>query len=217
MNDTHRHYSPLDQLCISLDTALRTVSGGAVATSGRAYPAAHTAETDLTPAERKHSAGLMRVNHAGEVSAQALYQGQALVSRNAHIREHLQQAAVEEGDHLRWCQLRLAELESSASLLNPLWYLGAFVIGLSAGAISDECSLGFVAETELQVGKHLEKHLAALPAQDKKSMQILQQMQQDEAQHQTQALASGAINLPDWVKQMMALTSKIMVKTAYWV
>jgi ubiquinone biosynthesis monooxygenase Coq7 len=216
MNPT-RHYSRLDELCISLDTALRTVFSGAVTTSGRAYPAAQTPDDNLTVAERKHSAGLMRVNHAGEVSAQGLYQGQSLVSRNANIRKHLQHAAIEEGDHLRWCQLRLAELDSHTSLLNPVWYLGAFLLGVAAGAVSDEYSLGFVAETEHQVGVHLQKHLSTLPTEDKKSRLVLEKMRQDEAHHQSEAMASGAINLPDWLKQMMALTSKIMVKTAYWI
>jgi ubiquinone biosynthesis monooxygenase Coq7 len=216
MSNQPRHYSRLDQLCINLDEALRAVWTGEVATSGRPYPAAHTQEAELTAAERKHIAGLMRVNHAGEISAQALYQGQALTAKNPVIKKQLTDAAIEEGDHLMWCRLRLAELDSRTSLLNPLWYLGSFLIGVTAGVFGDEYSLGFIEETESQVVKHLEKHLQSIPDKDKKTLNILHQMQQDEALHQTQAQAAGAVALPALIKKLMSATSKLMVKTAYW-
>jgi ubiquinone biosynthesis monooxygenase Coq7 len=175
MTTPTRHYSKLDQLCMTLDQTLRAMTGK-VTTTGRANPAASLPEPQLTPAESKHVAGLMRVNHAGEVCAQALYHGQALVSRDPRVQAHLQQAAIEEGDHLGWCQTRLAELKDHTSYLNPVFYVGSFAIGMAAGCVGDKWSLGFVAETERQVAKHLEKHLDLLPESDEKSAAILKQM-----------------------------------------
>ena len=212
----NRHYTFFDSLCLGIDQALRAVFADAKTTE-RPYPAEHETETPLTTDERKHAAGLMRVNHTGEVCAQGLYQAQALVSRRRELKKALQQAAIEEGDHLTWCSTRLAELGSHASYLNPLWYAGSFAIGLTASIAGDKWSLGFLAETESQVVKHLEKHLELLPASDNKSHKILQQMQKDEAEHRDQAIHSGAATLPTWIKKCMQVTSMIMVKTAYWI
>jgi len=160
-----RHYTPFDQLVMSADTALRTLFGEPVITE-RHYPAADIKDYDFSDSDRKHIAGLMRVNHSGEVSAQALYQGQSLTSKNKEIKDKLQQAALEENDHLAWTKNRLNELGSHTSLLNPLWYGGSFAIGAFAGAIGDKWNLGFLAETENQVVKHLESHLNMLPGGD---------------------------------------------------
>jgi ubiquinone biosynthesis monooxygenase Coq7 len=210
----HRHYSKVDEFCLSIDQALRAVFGNAT-TTDRKYPADNLPESDLTPDQKKHSAALMRINHAGEVCAQALYHGQGLVSRHQEVREKMQQAAIEEGDHLAWCSRRLTELGSHTSYLNPFWYMGSFVIGLSAGLVGDKWSLGFLAETENQVVEHLNHHLGQLSNQDGKSYKILQQMQIDEAEHRDSAIKAGAITLPTVIKKLMALTSKIMVKTSY--
>lgn len=216
MKNTGRQYSKLDQLCMSLDQALRSIRGGVVSTE-RANPAKAEPEPDLSATERKHAAGLMRVNHTGEVCAQALYHGQGLVSRNPDIQYQMQHAAIEEADHLAWCGTRLKELDSHASYLNPVWYAGSFMLGVTAGLIGDKWSLGFVAETEYQVVKHLESHLNLLPTQDTKSIKILEQMRSDEAQHRDEAIKAGAANLPDFIKKIMTLASKIMVKTTYWI
>ncbi len=211
-----RRYSKIDQICVGIDQALQTVFGKP-ATTGRAYPAAVQAESELTPIETKHAAGLMRVNHTGEVCAQALYHGQGLVSRRVDVKEKMQQAMVEEGDHLAWCQQRLTELGSHTSYLKPIWYGGSFMIGLTAGLIGDKWSLGFLAETEQQVVQHLENHLTLLPSADQKSHTILQQMQQDESQHHDDAKKAGAAELPRGIKTLMQWTSKIMVKISYWI
>lgn len=211
-----RQYSFLDRLCLGIDQALRAVAGQAHATE-RAYPAQNIAEPSLTAAQRNDVAGLMRVNHAGEVAAQALYHGQGLASKRTELREKMQQAALEEGDHLAWCSKRLAELGSHTSYLNPLWYGGAFAIGFTAGMVGDRWSLGFLAETENQVVRHLAKHLQLLPTEDHKSQKILAQMQQDEAEHRDEAIQAGAAVLPFFVKKLMQVASKVMVKTAYWV
>src|SRR4029078_1478386 len=150
-----------------------------------------------TDAQRKQSAALMRVNHAGEVCAQALYHGQGVVSRTSQVQEKMQLAALEEGDHLHWCRQRLEELGSHTSYLNPLWYAGSFCIGMAAGMIGDKWSLGFVAETERQVIKHLEKHLKLLPAQDQRSYTVLERMEKDEAHHRDEAIAAGANDWPE--------------------
>lgn len=210
----HRHYSKLDQFCLGIDQALRSIFGNAT-TTDRQYPADRLPESELTPEQRQHSAALMRINHAGEVCAQALYHGQGLVSRRYEVREKMQQAAIEEGDHLAWCSRRLTELGSHTSYLNPIWYMGSFVIGLSAGLVGDEWSLGFLAETENQVVKHLAHQLTQLPSQDEKSYKILQQMQFDEAEHRDAAIQAGAAVLPSFIKKLMSITSKIMVKTTY--
>jgi len=211
-----RHYTLLDHLCLGIDQALRAVLANAKTTE-RTYPAKNEREADLTLEQRKQAAALMRINHAGEVCAQALYQAQGLVSHRPELREKLQRAAIEEGDHLAWCHTRLVELGSHVSYLNPFWYAGSFAIGLAAGVIGDRWSLGFLAETENQVVKHLEKHLQLLPSGDQKSYKILQQMHQDEAEHRDYAINEGAAILPEWVKKVMQMTSKIMVKTAYWI
>ncbi len=211
-----RCYSLLDKLCMNVDEALRTMCG-ATQTAMREYPAREISEVDLTAEQRNTSASLMRINHAGEVCAQALYHSQSFFSRNESIRQHMQQAAKEEGDHLAWCQTRLIELGSHTSYLNPMWYAGSFAIGLAAGLMGDRWSLGFVAETENQVVKHLENHFTLLPENDKKSLKILHQMHEDEAKHREDAIQSGASVLPVFIKKLMSLTSKVMVKTAFWI
>lgn len=215
-----RRYSNLDQLIMNADTALRTLFGQPVI-SERDYPANSVSDAisdaDFSEQEKKHIAGLMRINHSGEVSAQALYQGQALTSRNEAIREKLQQAAIEENDHLDWTKNRLDELGSHASLLNPLWYGGSFAIGAFAGALGDKWNLGFLAETEHQVVHHLESHLDKLPGGDLRSRAILEQMKTDELKHATTAIENGAAELPPPVKKLMAAMSKVMTGTTYYI
>lgn len=211
-----RHYSPIDQLLIHADTALRTVIGKPSATH-RPYPADDIEDCTLNDAEAKYVAGLMRVNHSGEVSAQALYQGQSITARNETVREKLEQAAMEENDHLVWTENRLHELGNRTSLLNPLWYAGSFAIGAFAGALGDKWSLGFLAETEHQVVKHLESHLQKLPPDDKRSRAILEQMKTDEAHHATTAIEHGGETLPTPVKKLMQAMSKVMTQTSYWI
>lgn len=212
---SERNYSFFDQVCLSMDQMVRALLDNPK-TTGASYPGRHVEEPLLNEAERKRSAALMRVNHAGEICAQALYHGQGLVSRTYQVRKNLQRAAIEEGDHLSWCKLRLTELNSHTSYLNPLWYTGSFCLGMFAGMIGDAWSLGFVAETERQVIKHLEGHLHLLPMQDQRSYKILQQMEQDEAKHREEAIRSGAHELPGIIKKSMAAIAKIMVKTAYY-
>jgi ubiquinone biosynthesis monooxygenase Coq7 len=197
------------------DTALRTLFGEPVTTE-RGNPAGTTSDAAFSDQERKHIAGLMRVNHSGEVSAQALYQGQSLTSRNHEIREKLQQAAIEENDHLNWTKQRIDELGSHTSLLNPLWYGGSFAIGAFAGAIGDKWNLGFLAETEHQVVSHLESHLNKLPGGDLRSRAILEQMKIDEQKHATTAIEHGAAELPPPVKTLMTAMSKVMTSTTYY-
>ena len=204
----------LDRLISEVDHALKTVLVPAKQ-STRPSPADPIDEGAYTDAECKHISGLMRVDHTGEICAQALYRGQALVAKEEGTREHLLHAADEEYDHLYWCQKRLDELGAKTSLLNPAWYLGSFAIGATAGLISDKLSYGFVAETEEQVMKHLDKHLKTLPSQDLKSQAILKQMYSDEADHATQAKNSGAQALPLPVKLIMKAQSKVMTTTAY--
>lgn len=204
-----------DSLILHFDRALRTLFAPAV--SRRPHPDAGLPEATLTDAERRHVAGLMRVNHSGEVCAQALYQGQALTARNPDIAQALTQAADEETEHLAWCERRLNELSSHKSLLNPLWYTGSFALGVLAGALGDRWNLGFLAETERQVEGHLDGHLQRLPAQDAKSRAIVEQMKADEIRHAETAIALGGAELPLPVKLAMKLTSKVMTQTAYWV
>lgn len=211
-----RNFSPIDQLIMHADTALRTIAGKPLVTH-REYPANNIDENEFSDAERKHIANLMRVNHSGEVSAQALYQGQALTARLDDVREKLEQAALEENDHLAWTENRLHELGDRTSVLNPLWYAGSFAIGAFAGAIGDKWSLGFLAETEHQVVRHLDEHLEKIPEQDTRSRAILTQMRTDEAKHATTALENGAADLPTPVKKLMSAMSKVMTKTTYWV
>jgi ubiquinone biosynthesis monooxygenase Coq7 len=212
---TARDYSPFDQLLMQVDKAMRTVFGSPPNTA-RANPADSHPDTELSAEEQRQVAGLMRVNHAGEVSAQALYQGQALTAKLAEVRGKMERAALEENDHLAWCEQRLVELDSRVSVLSPLWYTGSFAIGALAGLAGDKWSLGFVVETERQVEKHLEEHLERLPAQDNKSRAILEQMKVDESHHATTALQAGGAELPEPVKQLMRLTSKVMTMTAYY-
>lgn len=209
-----RDYSPIDRLMMNVDTALRTVAGKPLTTQ-RDYPAEAIDDCELNDDERKHIAALMRVNHAGEVSAQALYQGQAMTARNNEVREKLEQAALEENDHLAWTEARLHELGDHTSFLNPMWYAGSLAIGAFAGAIGDKWNLGFLAETEHQVVKHLSEHLTELPKQDKRSRAILEQMKIDEAKHATTALDHGGAELPAPVKSIMALMSKVMTGSSY--
>jgi len=209
-----RNISPVDKLISQADAALRTIFGNPPL-SGRPNPAATHTEIDLSETEKKHIAGLMRVNHSGEVSAQGLYQGQALTARLPKVREKMEQAAIEENDHLVWCQQRLNDLGAHKSLLNPVWYSGSFLIGATAGMLGDKWSLGFVAETEHQVVRHLDEHLKSLPEYDQRSRAILEQMKVDEAKHATTALHHGGAELPGPVKGLMGLMSKVMTRTAY--
>ncbi len=209
-----RSYSLSDSLCFGIDRALRALLNNPVKT-GRPSPAIDAIDARLTASDRRHAAGLMRVNHTGEVCAQALYHGQHITAHSASIKQQMEHAALEEGDHLAWCAMRLAELDSHTSYLNVLWYLGSFGMGFIAGAVGDRWSLGFVAETEHQVVQHLEKHCALLPSQDKRSLCILEAMKADEKKHQQDAMHAGAAPLPPFIKQCMTFASKIMVKTAY--
>ena len=211
-----RHLSPIDQFITQADHPLRTVLGKPKITE-RANPSANIVEAQLSDSERRTAASLMRVNHAGEVSAQALYQGQALTARLENVRASMERAALEENDHLAWTENRLEELASHKSLLNTLWYAGSFAIGACAGALGDKWSLGFVAETEHQVIRHLDKHLETLPTQDQKSIHILQQMKEDEMHHATVALEGGGAELPWPVKKLMGAISKAMTSSAYYI
>lgn len=211
-----RYYTPFDQLLIQLDKAARTVFGTPV-TTGRPDPAHGQPETTLNDNERRVAVGLMRVNHAGEVAAQALYQGQGLTAKLPHVRQKMERAALEENDHLAWCEQRLTELGSRTSLLNPLWYAGSFMIGAAAGLAGDKWSLGFVMETERQVAHHLDQHLVRLPEADHKSRAILKQMKEEEQRHATGALAAGAAELPAPIKGLMRLTSKVMTTAAFYI
>jgi ubiquinone biosynthesis monooxygenase Coq7 len=199
---------------INIDQAVRTLFGKPEVTE-RPNPAREIEEQQISETESTHVAGLMRVNHTGEVCAQALYQGQALTAKLPKVRENMERAAQEENDHLEWCSHRLQELGSHTSYLNPVWYAGSFAIGAAAGLIGDKWSLGFVAETERQVVKHLEGHLQQLPDQDARSRAILEQMKIDEQHHGTTAINAGGIELPSPIKNMMAMTSKIMTTIAY--
>ena len=205
-----------DRLLASLDNALRTLSGAVHA--ARPMPATSPPEgpeTAMDDASRRLSGALMRVNHVGEVCAQALYQAQALTARTPQLRQQMEQAAREETDHLAWTQQRLKELGSRPSLLNPLWYAGAFGIGVLAGRLGDATSLGFVVETERQVEAHLAEHLETLPAADARSRAVLEVMKADEARHADHALEAGARTLPPPIPQAMAAVSKLMKATAY--
>jgi ubiquinone biosynthesis monooxygenase Coq7 len=209
-----RHYSFFDKLITESDKALRTLATGNKA-SGTLSPAHTTQDGELSPEEQRHAAGLMRVNHTGEVCAQALYQGQSLTAKLPHVREEMENAAKEEIDHLNWCDERLQQLDSHSSRLNPFFYGMSFTMGALAGAIGDKTSLGFVAATEEQVCQHLQKHLQELPANDTKSRAIVEKMLEDEARHQQTALDAGGSRFPAPVKLGMALMSKVMTKTTY--
>ncbi len=209
-----RHFSPIDRAINVMDQALRLASG-ITPDPARPNPAGKTAEADLDDDTRKHVAGLMRINHTGEICAQALYAGQAATTRNAQVKQEMNSAALDEIDHLAWCAQRLVELDSKTSILNPLWYAGSFAIGAVAGIAGDGWSLGFLKETEIQVEAHLEDHLEQLPADDKRSHAILDQMKTDEARHAEMAADAGAYELPQPVKELMTFTSKIMKALAY--
>lgn len=209
-----RRHSFFDGLLIQADKALRTLVADAPSPE-RSSPAAGNAEQPLSEVEKKHAAGLMRVNHSGEVCAQALYQGQALTAKLFSVREDMEQAADEEIDHLAWCEERVKQLGSHTSVLNPLWYGLSFGIGATAGLISDKLSLGFVSATEDQVCKHLQSHLQELPPQDSKSRAIVDQMLEDESRHAHAALEAGGIEFPAPVKTLMSLVSKAMTKSSY--
>lgn len=211
-----RQLTTLDQFIINFDQGLRTVLGHSNL-SMRENPAATVAETELTAAEKQLSTRLMRVNHAGEISAQALYQGQALTAQTPQIRDKLQQFAQEEHDHVLWCHSRLKTLGGHRSFLNPFWYSGSLAIGTLAGFSGDKWSLGFVAETERQVVKHLEQHLQRLPSHDFKSQAILEQMKHDEARHGSTALRAGGVRLPKPVRWLMGGVSRVMTTTAFWI
>jgi ubiquinone biosynthesis monooxygenase Coq7 len=202
-----------DDLVLGFDRALRTVSG--LATAARPVPGASIADVDLTPEERRHAAGLMRVNHTGEVCAQALYAAQTLTARDPAIRREFAQAAREEEEHLAWTQHRLGELSGHTSRLNLLWYGGAFAIGVAAGVASDKVNLGFVVETERQVEEHLTSHMERLPDNDAKSRAIVEQMRDDEARHGAMAQAAGAAELPFPVKWLMRVAADVMRAVAY--
>ncbi len=199
-----------------LDQALHTVFGP-TPKPARHSPASDKEGVELKPSERELSGRLMRINHAGEICAQALYQGQAATARLPEVRAKMEQAAQEENDHLAWTEERIRELGGHTSYLNLLWYAGSFTIGALAGVIGDKWSLGFVAETEKQVVKHLEEHLQRLPTEDHKSRAILEQMHDDEGRHATVAIESGAAELPEPVRRVMSRTSSIMTRTAYWI
>lgn len=206
--------SLLDRFIIEFDTALRSVVGGANARRQTPGSDVNT-EVVLEPAEREHAAGLMRVNHVGEVCAQALYQSQKLFARNPKIQEMLHHSGQEEMDHLAWCETRIQELGSHTSYLNPLWYAGSFVIGIAASLAGDKWSLGFVAETEKQVENHLASHLEKLPQNDHRSRAIVDQMRLDEIEHGQAALRAGGVSLPDPISKMMKMMSKVMTTSAY--
>ena len=210
---TERKQTFVDQLIAHTDQALRTVFGEPVG-SGRGNPAEPVTESELSSTDKAKSIRLMRINHAGEVCAQALYQGQALTAHKHETRQQMKQAAIEENDHLAWCRQRIDELGGHTSLFNPLWYTGSLAMGAASGLMGDKWSLGFLAETEHQVVKHLEGHLQQLPDGDEKSHSILEQMKVDEAKHKSSALDAGGSALPDPVKKMMTLASRVMTTTA---
>ena len=204
----------LDELIVAFDRGLRTVF--APAQSLRATPGDDLPEAEMTEEQRRLSASLMRVNHAGEICAQALYQGQALTAREPRARAALERAAREETEHLAWTGRRIEELGGHKSLLNPVWYAGSFAIGAVAGLLGDRWNLGFLAETERQVVAHLEGHLKRLPEADDRSRAIVEKMKEDEARHATSAVSHGAAELPGPAKAAMRLSSKVMTETAFW-
>ncbi|HEY7884835.1 MAG TPA: 2-polyprenyl-3-methyl-6-methoxy-1,4-benzoquinone monooxygenase [Cellvibrionaceae bacterium] len=209
-------FSLFDRLVMQADHALRTLAAGKTVTS-RPSPAADIKDGELSEQQKRVSRALMRVNHTGEVCAQALYQGQALTAKLEHVRAQMQEAADEEVDHLVWCEQRINELGGHTSWLNPLWYGLSFSIGAGAGLVSDKISLGFVAATEEQVCKHLQSHLARLPETDQKSRVVIEKMLEDEARHAAGALQAGGYNFPAPVKQAMTQASRAMTTASYYV
>lgn len=212
---TDRHYTPIDKLLLSLDTTVRTLFGQPKITE-RPNPAKNLQESDMDEKIRDHTARLMRINHTGEVCAQALYQGQALTAKLPAVRANMERAAAEENDHLDWCESRLRELDSRTSYLNPFWYASSFAIGALAGIAGDKWSLGFVGETERQVESHLDSHLQQVPESDQKTRAILEQMKTDEIQHGESAMHAGGAELPKPIKEAMKATSKLMTGSVYY-
>ncbi len=202
-----------ERLIIEFDKGLRTLFSQAH--SARPHPDANLPDAPLDQAERKHAAGLMRINHSGEICAQALYQGQALTARGPAVQAKLQQAARQETEHLAWTSKRVHELGSHLSVLNPLWYTGSLALGAFAGLLGDKWNLGFLAETEHQVGEHLQSHLEKLPPQDAKSRAVVQQMYADETQHAEMAKQMGGAELPQPVRRAMQAASRVLTQTAY--
>ena len=213
---TERTYTPIDRLIGAADEALTTLFASPDGT-GRPNPATGVEEGKMTPAERRIAARLMRVNHVGEICAQARYQSQAITARSEHLRQTMTQAAKEEADHLRWCEERIDKLGGRKSLLNPLWYAGSFAIGTLAGLAGDRWNLGFLEETEIQVEGHLNSHLDRLPENDHASRAVVDQMKIDETGHAQKARSAGSTELPSAVKGLMRATSRIMTGTAHWI
>ena len=211
-----KHTSLTDHIIMNIDLAIKTLFISDDRVTERKSPALNVTQAPLSPTDKKHVAGLMRINHTGEVCAQALYQGQALTAKLDNVKKSMTKAAEEEIDHLGWCELRLKELETQTSFLNPAWYALSLSIGALAGLAGDKWSLGFVVETEKQVTKHLESHIEQLPKTDIKSLKILQQMVIDETAHATMAHEAGGIELPLLIKTLMTVMSKIMTKTSYY-
>lgn len=209
-------YTITDTFVNLIDTGLRTIFGSPITTS-RAYPGNNITNNKLTNNIQQQSASLMRINHTGEVCAQALYQGQAITARDSEIKTKFKQAALEENDHLVWCKTRITELDSHTSYLNPVWYIGALSIGIIAGICGDKWNLGFLAETEQQVSRHLASHLEKLSPEDFRSKAIVTQMKLDEEQHATSAIESGAHPLPHVIKYMMEISAKIMTTVTYYI
>lgn len=205
----------LDKLILETDKIVKTLLGPS--RSHREHPDEKMGEGQLSVTEKKHVLGLMRINHCGEVCAQGLYQGQAITARDKSNQEKFKQAAFEETEHLAWTERRIDELGGKASILNPFFYLASLAIGVGAGIVGDKWSLGFLAETEKQVGHHLDSHLRQLPLEDEKSRAILQQMKDDEAKHEEMAHHYGAADLPLPIKKLMAVTSKVMTRATYYI
>jgi ubiquinone biosynthesis monooxygenase Coq7 len=213
---TPRELTPLDHLITQVDTFIKTTSGS-IGHRHRESPAASMSESDLSQDEKELSARLMRINHCGEVCAQALYQGQAITAKNAKTSHVMNQAAEEESDHLSWCEKRIEELDSHVSYLNPIWYAASFSMGVITGLMGDKVNLGFVAATEQEVCKHLDDHLEKLPVADVKSRVILSQMREDEKQHEMTAMKHGGAHFPPPVTSLMRQVSKLMTRSTYWV
>lgn len=209
-----RDYTQIDRLLIRF---CRVLDARTEQRTNRPFPTTSTDPETLTARDRRLAGRYMRVNHVGEICAQALYHSQAITARDSKIHTHMEQAAAEEADHLAWCEQRIAELGARKSLLNPLWWLGSFTIGGLAGMAGDKWNLGFVAETERQVVKHLEEHLGKLPQNDVRSREVVAKMQQDENEHAESAMQAGAAELPLPIKRMMRFASKVMTSTAYWI
>jgi len=205
----------LDRLIVEFDKGLKTLTANAHSVRPHPDHNIKQATEDLTSEEKRHAASLMRINHCGEVCAQALYNGQALTAKNPETVKALEQASKEETEHLAWCEKRIQELGGHTSFLNPIWYASSFTLGAIAGALGDKWNLGFLAETERQVGRHLNHHLETLPSNDAKSRAILEQMKIDEAEHAKTAVHLGAAELPTPIKAAMQSMSKVMTKTTY--